>query len=57
MATGDKGSGRRTGVDQRRDSRRTSGDRRDQVRWEPDKKERRKGHGRRSTDGPYRRGD
>jgi hypothetical protein len=57
MATGNKGSGKRTGAEQRRDPRRTSGDRRDQVRWEPDKKERRKGHGRRSTDGPHRRND
>jgi hypothetical protein len=57
MATGNKGSGKRTGIEQRRDQRRASGERREQIRWEPDKKERRKGHGRRSTDGPSRQRD
>jgi hypothetical protein len=53
MATVAKG-GRYTGIERRRESRRTRGDRRELVRWEPSKDERRHGHGRRSTDGVFR---
>jgi hypothetical protein len=50
MATDNKGSGG-SGVEQRRLTRRSKGERRDEVRWEPKKDDRRKGHGRRATDG------
>jgi hypothetical protein len=50
MAT-KKGPGGYEGAEKRRLTRRSKGDRRDLVRWEPDKNDRRKGHGRRSTDG------
>jgi hypothetical protein len=51
MAT-KKGSGGDSGVERRRMERRTKGEQRDQVRWEPKKSDRRKGHGRRATDAP-----
>ena len=50
MAT-KKGSGGYSGVERRRMERRTKGEQRNQVRWEPKKSDRRKGHGRRATDG------
>ncbi|HWR87900.1 MAG TPA: hypothetical protein VN277_05720 [Acidiferrobacterales bacterium] len=50
MAT-KKGSGGHSGVERRRMERRTKGEQRNQVRWEPKKTDRRKGHGRRATDG------
>jgi hypothetical protein len=43
-------------LEQRRYTRRTKKDRRDMVRWEPEKGERRRDHGRRSSDSPIRRG-
>lgn len=39
------------GGERRRQPRRVTGDRRDAVRWEPAKGDRRRGHGRRATDG------
>lgn len=51
MATNTRGPTKYTGVERRRDQRRKKNDRRDQVRWEPKKDERRHGHGRRATDG------
>lgn len=48
---GNQGAGSPNRPERRRAERRTRGDRRDQVRWEPRKDERRKGHGRRVTDG------
>jgi len=51
MATNTRGPGKHTGVERRRDQRRKSDDRRDLVRWEPKKDDRRHGHGRRATDG------
>ncbi len=51
MAT-KKGSGDYSGVERRRMVRRTKGEQRDQVRWEPKNSDRRKGLGRRANDGP-----
>ena len=50
MAT-KKGSGGYNGEERRRMVRRTKSEQRDQVRWEPKKSDRRKGHGRRANDG------
>jgi hypothetical protein len=47
-----KGPGGYSGVERRRMQRRVKHDQRTQVRWEPGKADRRKGHGRRATDGP-----
>ena len=57
MATNTRGPGKHTGIERRREARRKSVDRRDQVRWEPKKEDRRKGHGRRATDGAHRTRD
>lgn len=43
---------KKNNIEQRRAGRRVKGERRDVVRWEPDKNDRRTGHGRRAGDGP-----
>ena len=47
-----KGSDGYNGVERRRMERRIKNDQRKQVRWEPNKPDRRKGNGRRAADGP-----
>lgn len=44
------------GAEKRRMTRRIKKERRDVVRWEPSKGDRRHGHGRRANDPPVRRG-
>lgn len=42
-----------TGPERRRDQRRKTGDRREEIRFEPDREDRRQQHGRRKTDQPF----
>jgi len=51
MATTPRGPGKYTGVERRREQRRKKNERRDLVRYEPKKADRRHGHGRRASDG------
>lgn len=50
MAENDKIKGKYTGQNRRQDNRR-QGPRREEIRFEPSKKDRRKGKGRRESDG------
>ena len=56
MADRNGNNGNSRGSEHRHYARRNKKDRRDLVRWEPDKSERRHGYGRRSHDSPKIRG-